>query len=93
MEKDMTIHSSILAWRIPWMESGTTYRLNNDNNNKEGLAPEGEFQILAQEGGFLTQVLDVGIFIPQRLAATKGHRTIAGSSKKGGREAGLEQEQ
>ena len=75
------------------MESGTTYRLNNDNNNKEGLAPKGEFQILAQEGGFLTQVLDVGIFIPQRLAATKGHRTIAGSSKKGGREAGLEQEQ
>ena len=60
---------------------------------QEGIAPEGEFQILAQEGGFLREVLDVGVFIPQRLAATKGHRTIARSSKKGGREAGLGQEQ
>ena len=45
LEKEMTTHSSILAWEMPWTEgpgglylwdrkeSDTTGRLNNSNNN------------------------------------------------------------
>ena len=46
LEKEMTTHSSILAWEILWteesdrlqsmgsQESGRTFRLNNNNSNK-----------------------------------------------------------
>ena len=46
LEKEMTAHSSILAWEILWteesdrlqsmgsQESGRTFRLNNNNSNK-----------------------------------------------------------
>ena len=46
LEKEMVIHSSILAWRIPWTEEpgglksrgrkelDKTEQLNNKNNNK-----------------------------------------------------------
>ena len=48
LEKEMAIHSSILAWRISWTqepwqatvcgvakESDTTEQLNNSNNNSQ----------------------------------------------------------
>ena len=37
LEKEMTTHSSILAWKIPWMEDRKSTRLNSSHTDSSRM--------------------------------------------------------
>ena len=59
LEKEMAIHSNILAWKIPWMEEPG--RLQSMGLQRVGH----DFQLCSRQFLYLTQRIDKGPFLPK----------------------------
>ena len=59
LEKEMAIHSNILAWKIPWMEKPG--RLQSMGLQRVGH----DFQLCSRQFLYLTQRIDKGPFLPK----------------------------